>query len=62
MNMFVIGIPLKMIILFSLLIIMIGAFTTYSDIIIDNIVDITNAFIQGMMPGVKRSTYGLGPA
>lgn len=50
MNMFVVGIPLKIIILFVLLIVTIGLFTVFSDIIIDNMVDAIMSLIKGMTP------------
>ncbi len=50
MNMFVIGIPLKMLILFFLLIFTLGFFTVFNDIIIDNMVETLISLIQGMIP------------
>ncbi|MDF2594879.1 MAG: fliR [Clostridia bacterium] len=50
MNMFVIGIPLKMIILFILLVFTIGLLPIFNNIIIDNIVNTVMNLIQGMMP------------
>ena len=48
MNMFVIGIPLKMIILFILLIGTIHTTSKYNDIIIEGIVNTLSNVIQGM--------------
>lgn len=50
MNMFVIGIPLKMLVLFFLLIVTIGLFPVFNDIIIDHLVNITMNLLQGMRP------------
>ncbi|MDF2802689.1 MAG: fliR [Anaerocolumna sp.] len=50
MNMFVIGLPLKMIILFILLVFTIGLVPAFNNIIIDNIVNTLMNLIQGMMP------------
>ena len=50
MNMFVVGIPLKIIILFVLLIVTIGLFTVFSDIIIEDLVNAIMSLIKGMKP------------
>ena len=50
MNMFVIGLPLKMIILFMLLIFTIGLIPAFNNIIIDNMVNTIMNMIQGMRP------------
>jgi len=50
MNMFVIGIPLKMLILFFLLIATIGLVPVFNDMIIDHIIHTVMNMIQGMMP------------
>ncbi len=50
MNMFVVGIPIKIIILFVLLIATIGLFEIFNNIIIDNMVETINSLIKGMMP------------
>ncbi|MBE6021747.1 MAG: flagellar biosynthetic protein FliR [Cellulosilyticum sp.] len=50
MNMFVIGIPLKMLILFILLIMTINAIARYNHIIIEALVTTLNQVIQGMRP------------
>lgn len=48
MNMFVIGIPLKMIILFILLLITIGTMSQYNHIIIETLIQSINNVIEGM--------------
>lgn len=50
MNMFVIGIPLKMIILFILLVFTIGLTSLFNDMIIKQIIDMIMNLEQGMMP------------
>ena len=50
MNMFVIGIPLKMIVLFILLAATIGLVPVFNKIIIDNMIDTIMNLIQGMRP------------
>lgn len=50
MNMFVIGIPLKMIVLFALLIFTIGLFPTFNDMIIESMTNTIMNMIQGMIP------------
>lgn len=50
MNMFVIGIPLKMIILFVLLVFTIGLVPSFNDMIIDNMTSMIMNMIQGMVP------------
>ncbi len=50
MNMFVIGIPLKMIILFILLVFTIGLVPVFNDIIINDMIHIVMNMVQGMMP------------
>ncbi len=50
MNMFVVGIPMKIIILFILLIVTISLFTVFSDIIIDQMVQTIMSLIKGMTP------------
>lgn len=50
MNMFVIGLPLKMIVLFILLIFTIQLNLIYNDIIIKEIIDMVTNIIQGMIP------------
>ncbi len=50
MNMFVIGIPLKMIILFLLMIITINLFSQFNAIIIENMTNTIMSLIQGMRP------------
>ncbi len=49
MNMFVVGIPIKIIILFSLLITTLGLFEIFNNIIIENMVGTINSLIKGMM-------------
>ncbi|MDF2612674.1 MAG: fliR [Clostridia bacterium] len=50
MNMFVIGLPLKMIVLFVLLVFTIGLIPSFNDMIIDNMVNTIMNMIQGMRP------------
>lgn len=50
MNMFVIGIPLKMIIMFILLISSSTVFRPYNDLIIDNMINTFTNLIQGLIP------------
>ena len=50
MNMFVIGIPLKMIVLFMLLIFSIGLFPIFNKMITDNMTNTVMNILQGMMP------------
>ena len=50
MNMFVIGIPLKVIVLFALLIATVGLVPRFNTIIIDNMVNTIMNLIQGMRP------------
>lgn len=51
MNMFVIGLPLKVLILFILLIITIGLLPSYNDVIMEQMTQFFYSLIQGMMPG-----------
>lgn len=51
MNMFVIGLPLKLFILFALLIVTIGLLPSYNDSIMNQITDFFYSLVQGMMPG-----------
>lgn len=48
MNMFVIGIPIKMLILFILLVVTMSITTRYNDLIIQDLVDTIHNIIQGM--------------
>ncbi len=50
MNMFVIGLPIKMIILFSLLIFTIGLLPAFNDMIIKHMTQMIINIIQGMIP------------
>ncbi|MGL4344512.1 MAG: flagellar biosynthetic protein FliR [Cellulosilyticaceae bacterium] len=50
MNMFVIGLPLKMLVLFSLLLITITLFPLFNEIIIKHLVDAFYQIVQGMVP------------
>ncbi|WP_069997468.1 flagellar biosynthetic protein FliR [Cellulosilyticum sp. I15G10I2] len=50
MNMFVIGIPLKMIILFSLLIFTIGLIPVFNDMILEHMINMIMNTLQGMIP------------
>lgn len=50
MNMFVIGLPLKVFILFMLLIVTIGLLPAYNDVIMNQITGFFYSLIQGMMP------------
>ncbi|PHV71757.1 flagellar biosynthetic protein FliR [Sporanaerobium hydrogeniformans] len=49
MNMFIIGIPLKMLVLFFLLIVTLGLFTVFNDIILDELIGTVMSLIQGMI-------------
>lgn len=50
MNMFVIGLPLKVMILFILMVFMIQLLPLYNDRIIDGMLELFNRFIEGLKP------------
>lgn len=50
MNMFVVGIPIKIIILFLLMLISLSFLPLYNHLLTDRIVDLVNTLIQGMKP------------
>ena len=50
MNMFVVGIPLKIIILFFLMIVSLSFFLMYNHVITDYITNLINTLMQGMKP------------